>query len=360
MKTGTTSDKPRVLFLVPVGGTFSGQTDAALMLRRMLEDDGYGTSLVEIPVLDRGEESGRFPHIRYLWRYFKALLRTPLLAASSPYVYITPGQTKVSFLRDYPLFFIATLISHRWSAAAIHGSLFMEWDEVRGLRRLFLSLLRRADSVTILGMGHYRKLVSLGIPAEKLHIVPNPTDMAPLDEARIADKHANVSVVRILYLSLLLDSKGYPEYLEALKRLSMEKLPRRIEAVLCGPLIGSVLSDRFDSLARARSWIEAIVAEINRSANVSVRWVEGAKGEAKAALMREAHLFVLPSRYRNEAQPLSIIEAMASGAAVISTTVGEIPGSFGDCALLLNSVEAGPLSAALRSLALDDAARREP
>src|SRR6185295_12579955 len=48
-------------------------------------------------------------------------------------------------------------------------------------------------------------------------------------------------------------------------------------------------------------------------------------GDAKRRALEEAHLFLLPTRYSNEGQPVSIIEAMAHGCVVVSTDYRAIP-----------------------------------
>lgn len=57
----------------------------------------------------------------------------------------------------------------------------------------------------------------------------------------------------------------------------------------------------------------------------SVRHVGPLYDEQKFDALMKADLFVFPTRYKNEAQPLVIIEAMQCGLPVISTTEGAIP-----------------------------------
>lgn len=51
-------------------------------------------------------------------------------------------------------------------------------------------------------------------------------------------------------------------------------------------------------------------------------WMGPVYGEAKAAFYRSIHAFVFPTRYVNEAQPLVLLEALASGAAILATDRG--------------------------------------
>jgi glycosyltransferase involved in cell wall biosynthesis len=156
--------------------------------------------------------------------------------------------------------------------------------------------------------------------------------------------------VGCLYLSSLIDTKGFPEFLEALQILAALPGPP-IEATLCGRLVASDFSRRFRGAAAAETWIEQRLTEANRSARVRVRWVRGAAGAEKAALFRDAEIFVLPTRYTVEAQPLALLEAMATGCAIITSRAGEIPTILDEsCAVLLASPDTPALADALQTL----------
>ena len=92
--------------------------------------------------------------------------------------------------------------------------------------------------------------------------------------------------------------------------------------------------DRFTTAQAATEWIQRRCEEINASAAVRIEWVQGAFGREKDELFRHAHIFVLPSK--TEGQPLVLLEALASGCAVIATNVGGIPETVdADTAILL-------------------------
>jgi glycosyltransferase involved in cell wall biosynthesis len=61
-----------------------------------------------------------------------------------------------------------------------------------------------------------------------------------------------------------------------------------------------------------------------------VTWHGGVSGNRKSELLARAHYFALPTAYQYEGQPVSIIEAMAYGALVISTAFRAIPEMLDD------------------------------
>jgi polysaccharide pyruvyl transferase WcaK-like protein len=179
------------------------------------------------------------------------------------------------------------------------------------------------------------------LDAERVRVINNGIELKPLDEDLVRGKWRRLGEgdpLRILFLSNLIESKGYPEYIEALELLSdYNGLP--IEAKLCGKLVAKSFEQRFSSLRMVEDWIQNKIDTINLSKRIKVEWVRGAFGEEKARLFAASHVFILPSRYSVEAQPLVLIEAMASGCAIITTEVGEIKSMFerGQALLLPNA-----------------------
>jgi glycosyltransferase involved in cell wall biosynthesis len=76
----------------------------------------------------------------------------------------------------------------------------------------------------------------------------------------------------------------------------------------------------------------------------------------KAALFTGADVFAYPSRY--EGFGLPVLEAMACGTPVVTTTGGSLPEVAGDAALLVEPGDPDALAAALAKLAGDPSARQ--
>lgn len=353
-----TSSAPRgtvwFCFADPAG--FSGQKAATELVMGGLAGRGWVCRRLPQPVLDRSR--GRAPELlRYALGVIGAWARaTRLLAARGGWLWVGLGQTRAAFLRDaVPLLLGRLGLGRARVVISLNGNLFMDWGDLSTEARAFRFLLMNAGVVTVVGERQRARLLALGLPPERVAVVVNSCELEPATDGAVAAKHRADAgpAVRCLHLSSLIDTKGFPEYLEALRRLSALPGPR-IEAVLCGRLIPSEFSSRFHDAASAEAWIEGEMQEINRGPRVRVRWIRGAAGAEKAALFREAALFVLPTRYAVEAQPLVLLEAMASGCAIVTTRAGEIPTILDErSAIFLAKVSADTVATALQALVTD-------
>ncbi|WP_448202725.1 glycosyltransferase family 4 protein [Azospirillum sp. sgz302134] len=108
--------------------------------------------------------------------------------------------------------------------------------------------------------------------------------------------------LRIGHLSNLCADKGLDTLFTLLRALRAEDVD--VKLVLAGPGLG-----RMDNALVAAGLI-AFDGEVEYRGPVD--------GEAKADFYRDIDVFVFPTRYRNEAQPLVLFEAMAAGVPVLA------------------------------------------
>lgn len=341
---------------------FSGQKAATELVIAGLTRRGWRCRRLPQPVLER-QTGGRGALPRYLAHLLGAWLRSlRLILGRGDGLCVNIGQTRTAFVRDaIPLLAGSLGLGRERILITLNSGLFMSWTAGSLDARVFQFLLGRAGTVTVNGERQRQRLIELGLERERLVIVVNTCTLEPIGVPDLARKQALAGStgrpVRLLHLSSLIDTKGFPEYLEALLALSREE-GGSIEATLCGPLVASDFSSRFPRIDDAAAWIEAQIRAINASTRVKATWIKGATGDAKQALFRDADIFVLPTRYAVEAQPLVLLEAMASGCAIVTTTAGEITTVLdAQSAVLLDSATSDMLLAALRSLIGDRNAR---
>lgn len=343
----------------PVG--FSGQKAATELVLNGLVRRGWACRRLPMPVL---KDSGRTTtRAGFLIELLGAWLRSlGLLARRGSWLIVCIGQSRFSFLRDsIPILLGRVALGRKRIIIPLHGSLFLHWSRGSFDARVFSFLLGNAGLVAVLGQRHKSRLVELGISPNRIEVIVNSCDAEPLSpeqlEAKI--KGAAGRSLQLLFLGSLIDTKGYPEYLEAVQRLSVPDGPG-LEATVCGQFAASEYAKRLNDVESATAWIEEKVAGINRSPRARARWVRGARGLAKTTLLREADVFLLPTRYAVEAQPVALLEAMASGCAIITTRAGEIPTILDEeCAILVEATDIDGIAAAIQALSVDSGRRRK-
>ena len=128
--------------------------------------------------------------------------------------------------------------------------------------------------------------------------------------------------IKLLYLSNLIQSKGYATVLEAVRILKHEK-SLDVRARFAGRFDAldddCVKMSPLEAQARFARYVEDNGLELN------AEHVGTVAGERKWSLIDDSDFFVLPTNYRHEGQPISIIEAMARGCVVIATNYRAIP-----------------------------------
>ncbi len=199
-------------------------------------------------------------------------------------------------------------------------------------------LFARSPLVIVLSRGWGDWVTSeLGVAAERIQVLHNGVTRP--DQAGDAAP-AIAGPCHIVFLGRLGRRKGVPELLEALGSAAMRQ--RDWHATLAGD--GDV-----DAYAQQAGRLE--LADRVRLPG----WVDQG---AASALMATADILVLPSY--EEAFPMSVIEALAHGVAVVTTPVGATPELIADgrSALFVPPGDAGALRDALVRLIDDPALRR--
>ena len=115
-------------------------------------------------------------------------------------------------------------------------------------------------------------------------------------------RHRKDGPLRIGHLSNLCADKGLDTLFTLLRAMQVDGIDAKL--VLAGPGLG-----RMDN---------AMVAAGLVAFDGAVEYRGPVEGEAKAAFFRDIDVFVFPTRYKNEAQPLVLFEAMAAGVPVLA------------------------------------------
>lgn len=130
---------------------------------------------------------------------------------------------------------------------------------------------------------------------------------------------------------------------------------RLIEALAA---LGPQYGDYHLVIAGGRGWLDAPIYQTVRDLGMGerVHFTGFARDEDLPALYSDAVCLAYPSLY--EGIGLPVLEAMACGTPVVTSTVSSLPEVAGDAALLVDPYDVEALAGALRRL-LDDSALRE-
>lgn len=264
-----------------------------------------------LPVHLLSRHGERLRHI-----YPRALLRLVRLARKADVV--VAGSEIGSCLL---LGFVAARVAHRPFAVLVQADLddaIAEW--VPGpLRRVTRWVHGRVDAALCVSDGVAASVVSAGLPGDRVHVVPNGIDvatirvragLAPLDAKGRAPGRPTAphpsgrSVPMIVANGRLSRAKNIPLLLRAHHRALSDGVAHQLTVMGEGP---------------DRPALEALIDELGLTGSVSLPgFVEEPYG-----IIATADLFVLSSD--TEGLPLTLLEALAVGAPIVSTRCGSGP-----------------------------------
>ena len=228
-------------------------------------------------------------------------------------VYLPLSQGTWGFVRDAAFIWLARAARRR-VYVHLNGGLFGRFYQgaPRPLRAFVRATLRGVHEAWVLTPAHI-DIFDWLISADRVRLLENAAvDPTPEwnGEPRGGDGR------RLLYLSNLIPEKGPIDLLDAIEAMGDAARGTQVR------FVGEADDDVADEVRR-------------RSAGLAERGVEvdlaGVHVDREKALdYRWADVFVLPSRYPPEGQPLVLLEAMAAGLPIVSTRHSGIPHTVRD------------------------------
>ena len=191
--------------------------------------------------------------------------------------------------------------------ASIHWGNFKDVFEHFLTRSTARRMIERVDRYVIQSQ-NLAKPLARWIPSEKLHVIPNYVPpCATREELSIkSQSDASGRPLRVLYLSNMIEEKGYLDVLEAVAIGRQQGL--NIEADFAGRWNAQKDAKTFDTLIQQKD----LVGKVRAHGPITDR-------NRVQAFFLAADVFVLPTYYPVEAQPMTIIEALSAGTPVIVT-----------------------------------------
>lgn len=196
-----------------------------------------------------------------------------------------------------------------------HGGYYRElYNKMNVIQKMLnRRLLSRVDIVIVLSK-KLKSIFSGIVPDNKIRICENfAEEQSIISNQEFEEKMRllkNKKKINVLYLSNFIKSKGYMEVLESIKEL------KDLEGKLSFHFAG-----KFFTKKEKVEFVNFV--QQNHLSNVFYHGV--VNGIEKKNLMKLSDVFILPTYYHIEGQPISLIEAMANGLTVITTAHAGIP-----------------------------------
>jgi glycosyltransferase involved in cell wall biosynthesis len=189
----------------------------------------------------------------------------------------------------------------------------------------------------------------LGVPGDRIRVIhdaPDPRFFAPVEGAGTLLQRYQIAYPFVLYAGSIRPQKNIPRLIEAFAVLRGELADHPVYGGLRLILIGDEISKH---PAVRRAVIQSRVEPV-------VRFFGHVPLETLRVLYASAAVFAFPSLY--EGFGLPPLEAMASGAPVVTSNVSSLPEAVGDAAVLVNPENVFDIARGLREVLLDENLRR--
>jgi glycosyltransferase involved in cell wall biosynthesis len=329
-----------ILFIAPLPPPVDGQSKASNEALNALQSMGC-----PIKTINTARASLKRNIFTQLSRCFEVLfifIKIAYFSSSAKSIYLSLSESRLGNIKDILTYIILYPKLNRITLHMLGGS---GMDVL--LNKLWLTsrvngfFMKRMRGVIVEGKRGYG-IFGRYFENENITIVPNFVDdylHVHLDDVK--KKFCDYNNIQVLYLSNLLPGKGYMDLLDAYLMLSKEE-KHRIRLKFVGGFSCDGDRDFFLKKIASIEGVEYLGAFID--------------GELKKKLYLQSHIFCLPTYYLYEGQPISILEAYATGCFVMTTNHGGISDVFTNsvngCTVLPrnpNSIEA-----ALRNIINDE------
>ncbi len=228
-------------------------------------------------------------------------------------VYFTCSRSKLGFIKDFILITLSYLFRKK-IICHLHGADFNAFYVKSGLiRPLIMYAYNRINGSIVL----LDKMKEEFRAFDKMNLFTVHNSYSKIFDLTPLLPKGNIV---ILYFSNIMASKGILEFLDS--AISVLDKFKDIKYLIAG----SFLSDKYLNKGEVRALFEKKILEIQRRfGSASIRFLGSVTGLEKVKVFQASSIFVLPTYYETEAFPLTIIEAMRMGNAIISTHHNYIP-----------------------------------
>jgi glycosyltransferase involved in cell wall biosynthesis len=347
----------RVIVIGPLSPPITGQSELfdSLIEHLVQEAVPYAVINTAPPALYRFGWSTQLH--RFFLPFYLGAKASRLLFIQRSTLYLTIATSWHGFFRDLLFISIGRIGNHRIVAHCHSGNYGSFYNSANSLGQwLIKTVLSRLDRLIILSALFRDDFSFLWQGRVSIKVVANGFSLphglfSPSKDNQLArplTKEGKPSL-RILFLSNLIESKGYLALLEAVSFLINDHC-LTLSAHFCGEFMLLDAKSKYSTTHDARNDFTKRVTEFGLDDVVVLHGP--IRGAEKYHELIAADIFILPTSYPNEAQPLSIIEAMACQCAIVSTDYRGIPEllNYGQAGVLMEAPSSRNIASAVLQL----------
>ncbi|HIF9481700.1 TPA: glycosyltransferase [Photobacterium damselae] len=290
----------KILFYVPIKKPVTGQS--------LVSENAYNIYIGEKEIVNTNFE-GKGILVKILLTLFSLMKLIKKIVWFKPdSLYLTPSRSLFGFFKDFISINLASIFGCK-CVCHIHGSDFFEFkNKLNYINSLLFDLTYlKVDTFIVLN----KKMVNdFSCFNANVTVIPNFYNDNYLVDC--ANKHDN-KILKVVYLSNIVFSKGIFDLIDAVSVANKNSVI--CELYVAGDFVGD---EYMSSMDIKNKFFESIK-------NKNITYLGFLNENEKYKLLSDADIFSLPSYYKSEAVPLSIIEAMYMECAVIVTNYKYLP-----------------------------------
>lgn len=293
--------KKKILLFGPKTPPYNGQAVAFTIVLESLSDE-------DTILVNTAKYNSKI--INTLYSFLKTIQVFILCDFST--IYFTSSRSNFGFLKDFLLLFLGRLTEKR-IINHLHGADFRKFHKNSRFLKPFIKYAYcgiHTSIVLVEGMKEEYKC----FPKMKTEVVGN------CFSKELTKKNSQIKKnLQILYLSNIMKSKGIIEFIDACDSLLAEN------SFVTVKIAGLPLADDFSDKQSIFSEFRIKYEQLKNQYGNRIDYLGSVSGEEKFKLLFESSIFVLPTYYPTEAFPISILEAMRAGNAIITTNHNYLP-----------------------------------
>lgn len=292
-------------------GQFSGPPTGEKLINNEVQDIflelGFFVSHIDSCLISNIDKVGGFSFFKFLLS-LKMFFRSTIFVNKVDVLYATPGQSFFGVIRFIPIIYLFILfkkdiylhwhgygvkyliINNRWLKGLLFNNRITHLYLTEDLNNKMNEIC--GNSAASFVLKNFNNL--------KLSLEPN-------------NSNSN-SKLNVLFLGSLIESKGIRQFVNASKEVDFDFNVCGMGGDVCLDYVLSAESEGF------------------------LKYHGVVHGKIKEQLFYQADIFVLQTSYKIEGVPLALLEAMASGCAVLTTQHNGIPETVGDSGLFLEDL----------------------